>query len=50
LRIALRKSLMAEKKARRWPQEITGSINALGLEPGVFSWDDPRTIALSLKW
>jgi len=50
LRIALRKSPMAKKKAKRWSQEVTETSNALDLEPGVFSWDDPRRIALSLKW
>jgi hypothetical protein len=41
---------MATKKATRWSQEVTQTSNALDLEPGVFSWDDPRKIALSLKW
>ncbi len=41
---------MVKKKAKRWSQEVTETSNALDLEPGVFSWDDPRKIALSLKW
>jgi hypothetical protein len=41
---------MTKKKPKRWSQEVTESSNALDLEPGVFSWDDPRKIALSLKW
>ena len=41
---------MAKKKAKRWSQEVTQTSNALDLEPGVFSSDDPRNIALSLKW
>lgn len=41
---------MAKKKAKRWSQEVTETSNALDLEPGVFSWDDPKRIALSLKW
>ncbi len=32
-----------------WSQEVTRSSNALDLEPGVFTWDDPRRIAASLK-
>jgi hypothetical protein len=41
---------MARKKSMRWSQEVTETSNALDLEPGVFSWDDPRKIAESLKW
>jgi hypothetical protein len=41
---------MARKKPKRWSQEVTESSFALDLEPGVFTWDDPRKIALSLKW
>lgn len=33
----------------RWSQHVTATSNALDLEPGVFTWDDPRQIALSLK-
>jgi hypothetical protein len=29
---------------------VTETSDALDLEPGVFSWDDPRRIALSLKY
>jgi hypothetical protein len=36
-------------KARRWSQEATARSNALDLEPSVFTWRDPRRIALSLK-
>lgn len=32
-----------------WSQYVTETSNALDLESGVFSWDDPRKIALSLK-
>lgn len=35
--------------SRRWTQQVTQTSNALDLEPGVFSWDDPHKIALSLK-
>jgi len=34
----------------RWSQRVTETSNALDLEPGVFSWDDPRRIARSLQW
>ncbi|MEB3321694.1 MAG: DUF3175 domain-containing protein [Synechococcaceae cyanobacterium] len=34
---------------RRWSQEATRRSDALDLEPGVFTWDDPRRIARSLK-
>jgi hypothetical protein len=40
---------MAQKKTKRWSQEVTETSNALDLESGVFSWDDPKRIALSLK-
>ena len=32
-----------------WSQRITKVSNALDLEAGVFTWDDPRAIAQSLK-
>lgn len=32
-----------------WSQRITETSNALDLEPGVFTWNDPHKIALSLK-
>jgi Protein of unknown function (DUF3175) len=34
---------------RRWSQAVTSGSNALDLEPGVFAFDDPSRIALSLK-
>jgi hypothetical protein len=39
---------MADER-RRWSQDVTRTSNALDLEPGVFTWSDPREIALSLK-
>jgi hypothetical protein len=39
-----------KSKPERWSQEVTETSNALDLEPGVFSWSDPRKIAESLKW
>lgn len=41
---------MVKKKVKRWSQEVTETSSALDLEQGVFSWDDPRRIARSLKW
>ena len=32
-----------------WSQRVTETSNALDLEPGVFTFDDPHRIALSLK-
>ena len=32
-----------------WSAGVTQHSNALDLEPGVFTWDDPHRIALSLK-
>jgi hypothetical protein len=40
---------MVTKKAKRWSQRVTDTSNALDLEQGVFSWNDPRKIARSLK-
>jgi hypothetical protein len=34
---------------KRWSQEVTEHSNALDLEEGVFTWDDPARIARSLK-
>src|SRR5256885_10376884 len=39
---------MANKR-KRWSQRVTETSNALDLEQGVFSKDDPRSIARSLK-
>ncbi len=35
--------------ARKWSQEVTEHSNALDLDEGVFTHDDPREIARSLK-
>jgi len=40
---------MVKRDVTRWSQQVTEASNALDLEPGVFSWDDPRRIARSLK-
>jgi Protein of unknown function (DUF3175) len=37
------------KKGERWSQRVPETSNALDLESGVFSQEDPRAIARSLK-
>ena len=41
---------MPQNNLHHWSRQVTETSNALDLEPGVFSWDDPRKIALSLKY
>jgi len=38
-----------QSNPRRWSQEVTARSDALDLERGVFTSDDPRRIARSLK-
>lgn len=33
----------------KWSDRVTRGSDALDLEAGVFTWDDPKRIALSLK-
>ncbi len=40
---------MATRKRKRWSQRVTRTSNALDLDPGVFSRDSARSVALSLK-
>jgi hypothetical protein len=40
---------MAKRKVNRWSRRVTETSNALDLAPGVFSRDDPESIARSLK-
>jgi Protein of unknown function (DUF3175) len=40
---------MATKKVRRWSRRVTRTSDALDLEKGVFSGNNPRSIARSLK-
>lgn len=40
---------MASTNDRRWSQRVAETSNALDLEPGVFTLDDARRIARSLK-
>jgi hypothetical protein len=37
------------KKEKYWSEHVTRESNALDLEQGVFTWKNPRRIALSLK-
>lgn len=39
----------SEKGRERWSQDVTEGSDALDLEEGVFTWDDPARIARSLK-
>lgn len=34
---------------KKWSQEVTEKSNALDLEEGIFTWRNPKKIALSLK-
>ena len=40
---------MSPARRSRWSQRVTETSNALDLEPSVFTHDDPRRIARSLK-
>jgi hypothetical protein len=40
---------MVKRHVERWSRRVTETSNALDLDPGVFSRDDPRSIARSLK-
>ncbi len=37
------------KAVRYWSDRVTRESNALALDPGVFTWNDPKRIAASLK-
>lgn len=37
------------EKGERWSARVTRESDALDLEEGVFTWDDPHRIALSLR-
>ena len=41
--------MATKKKSSRWSQKVTESSDALELEEGVFTWDDPKKIARSLR-
>lgn len=38
-----------KKQRKYWSGEVTRKSDALDLEEGVFAWDNPKKIALSLK-
>ena len=40
---------MSAKQPTRWSAAVTQGSNALDLKRDVFTWSDPRRIALSLK-
>jgi len=40
---------MGPSSPKNWSSRVTRESNALDLEEGVFTWDDPKRIALSLK-
>lgn len=42
--------MTVKNKAKFWSQHVAETSNALDIEQGVFTWDDPRKIASSLKW
>ena len=41
--------MTATRTPRNWSRAVSEHSNALDLEPGVFTWDDPLRIARSLK-
>ena len=40
--------MSASKQRQNWSARVTRESNALDLEEGVFTWDDPERIAASL--
>jgi hypothetical protein len=45
-------AVTAQKRSNsdgRWSQRVTQTSNAMDLDPGVFTWTNPRRIAASLK-
>jgi hypothetical protein len=40
---------MSGRGDKNWTKRVTESSDALDLEHGVFTWDDPKEIARSLK-
>jgi len=44
-----RKKVRAATRKRRWSHRVTQTSNALDLDTGVFTWNDPKRIAASLK-
>jgi len=46
---AIRRPAGQQASRSRWSQRVTEQSNALDLEAGVFTLDDPKAIAASLK-
>jgi hypothetical protein len=42
-------ALVAKNAKRFWSEDVTSRSNALDLDDGVFTWNDPKRIAASLK-
>ena len=40
---------MNQQQDKKWSAKVTQQSDALDLDEGVFTWKDPRQIALSLK-
>jgi hypothetical protein len=40
---------MAKKARKKWSAQVTRNSRALALDEGVFTWKNPRRIALSLR-
>ena len=49
LRAAGAVHVMSPQNPRKWSQRVTDTSGTLDLEPGVFTWSDPKMIAASLK-
>jgi hypothetical protein len=47
--VPARSSEASPAGGRRWSQHVSRHSDALDLEPGVFTWDDPGRIARSLR-
>jgi hypothetical protein len=47
--MATGKRSVTSRRSSRWSAEVMKHSNALDLDPGVFTWDDPARIAASLK-
>jgi hypothetical protein len=48
-RTVTRKPAARKRTGRRWSAAVTTHSNALALQRAVFTWNDPRRIAASLK-
>jgi hypothetical protein len=48
-RTTTRKTAVRKRSDRRWSAAVTAHSTALVLERAVFTWNDPRRIAASLK-